>query len=53
MPDRLGPGVKPGDDDRYDSSGYGGCLTYIFTGRVGNCVMLPAWRAIGRFLGII
>jgi hypothetical protein len=33
--------------------GGGGCLTYIFTGNVGNCPMLPVWRAIGRFFGII
>ena len=29
-----------------------GCLTYIFTGRAGNCVMLPVWRSIGRFFRI-
>jgi hypothetical protein len=34
-------------------SGELGCLTYIFTGNVGNCPMLPVWRAIGRFLRII
>jgi hypothetical protein len=30
-----------------------GCLTYVFTGRVGNCVMLPVWRVIGRFFGSV
>jgi len=39
-------GRRRGDDDY-------GCFTYFITGRVGHCIMLPVWRAIGQFLGII
>jgi hypothetical protein len=39
-----------GCDCKRAYGGRGGCLSYFITGNVGNCIMLPVWRAIGRFL---